>query len=404
MSMVDHEYHPNSPSAPCSPPRGHVPCPRRPLREPVATAAAAGASSTTAVPVKGKEFPPETTVCNDNSTRCFGRTLTCPAECPQFKPADPTAKGCFVDCNDRKCEGGICRHRKPNCDGNGASCYDPRFVGGDGVMFYFHGKAGGHFALVSDPNLQINAGFIGLRPAGRRRDFTWIQSLGLRFGRHSSPSPRPRRLLGPPRRPPLSLLRRPPRPPQRRPPLLLVAGAGPSPGLFVERNGAVNTVIVTLAGVFEIKASVVPVTKEDSAVHRYGVPDNDCFAHLAVQFKFFGLSESVEGVLGQTYRPGFDNPVKRGVPMPVMGGEDRYATSGLLASDCRSCIFSPAPAAAVAGSSRCLSQCSTAPVNPVADTPWFAGGEGLACTHVHVHENCMHAWLILVNKVVGLRS
>ncbi|KAJ6978298.1 hypothetical protein NC653_030010 [Populus alba x Populus x berolinensis] len=37
--------------------------------------------------------------------------------------------------------------RRPNCNGIGAACYDPRFVGGDGVMFYFHGKTNEHFSL-----------------------------------------------------------------------------------------------------------------------------------------------------------------------------------------------------------------------------------------------------------------
>nr|AAC32148.1 hypothetical protein [Picea mariana] len=59
-----------------------------------------------------------------------------------------------------------------------------------------------------------------------------------------------------------------------------------------------------------------------------------------MQFKFFNLSSTVEGVLGQTYRPNFINPVKRGVPMPVMGGEDRYATSSLYSADCKSCKYS----------------------------------------------------------------
>jgi len=34
---------------------------------------------------------------------------------------------------------------------------------------------------VSDLNLQINARFTGLRPAGRTRDYTWIQTLGVLF-------------------------------------------------------------------------------------------------------------------------------------------------------------------------------------------------------------------------------
>lgn len=58
---------------------------------------------------------------------------------------------------------------------------DPRFIGGDGIVFYFHGKSNEHYSLVSDPNLQINARFIGLRPSGRRRDYTWIHALGILF-------------------------------------------------------------------------------------------------------------------------------------------------------------------------------------------------------------------------------
>ncbi|KAL4182874.1 hypothetical protein AMTRI_Chr11g152390 [Amborella trichopoda] len=95
------------------------------------------------------------------------QTIVCLDQCPQFKPADPTAKACYVNCNSPTCEA-VCRR---NCEGTVAACYDPRFVGGDGVMFYFHGRTGGNFALVSDPSLQINARFIGLRPSHRTRDF-----------------------------------------------------------------------------------------------------------------------------------------------------------------------------------------------------------------------------------------
>ncbi|CAB4307989.1 unnamed protein product [Prunus armeniaca] len=47
----------------------------------------------------------------------------------------------------------------PNCNSPGSACYDPRFIGGDGIVFYFHGKNNQQFSLVSDRNLQINGRF-----------------------------------------------------------------------------------------------------------------------------------------------------------------------------------------------------------------------------------------------------
>eukprot|EP00257_Ricinus_communis_P023549 XP_015583563.1 uncharacterized protein LOC8277671 [Ricinus communis] len=92
----------------------------------------------------------------------------------------------------------------------------------------------------------------------------------------------------------------------------------------------------------ECRLNVVPVTKEDDRIHSYQIPSDDCFAHLEVQFKFYGLSPKVEGVLGRTYQPDFENPAKPGVAMPVVGGEDKYRTSSLLSADCGSCMFSSA--------------------------------------------------------------
>ena len=89
----------------------------------------------------------------------------------------------------------------------------------------------------------------------------------------------------------------------------------------------------------EIYVNVVSVTKEDSRIHNYQIPDSDCFAHLEVQFKFYDLSSKVEGVLGRTYQPDFENPAKLGVAMPVVGGEDRYRTSSILSADCGACLF-----------------------------------------------------------------
>lgn len=191
---------------------------------------------------------------------------------------------------------------------------DPRFIGGDGVVFYFHGKRDEHFTLVSDVNLQINSRFIGLRPEGRSRDYTWIQALGLLFGSDS-----------------FSL--------EAVPEGIFSLWESAEKSVMVERTLEKNSVLITLPEIAEISINVVPVTKEDDRIHNYHIPSDDCFAHLEVQFRFYGLSSKVEGVLGKTYQPDFQSPVKPGVAMPVLGGEDKYRTPSLLSAHCKSCIF-----------------------------------------------------------------
>ena len=171
--------------------------------------------------------------------------------------------------------------RKPNCDAPGAACLDPRFIGADGIVFYFHGKRNEHFSLVSDLNLQINARFIGLRPAGRTRDYTWIQALGILFDSHSFSleateastwngevdhlklSHNGKELIIPEGQ--------------------LSAWQSPDNDIIVQRTSSKNSVRVTLPEVAEISVNVVPVTREDDRIHNYQIPSDDCFAHLEVQ-------------------------------------------------------------------------------------------------------------------------
>ncbi|KAL8147820.1 hypothetical protein AgCh_005220 [Apium graveolens] len=229
--------------------------------------------------------------------------------------------------------------RKPNCNGNGAACYDPRFIGGDGIVFYFHGRSNEHFSLVSDHNLQINARFIGLRPEGRTRDYTWIQALGVQFGSQKLFVEATKAASWNDNIDHLKLLYNEEDVILEETPLSDWKSA--KGNIKAERISSTNDLIVSISNVLEISVRVVPVTKEDNRVHNYQTPSGDCFAHLEVQFRFFSLSPEVEGVLGRTYRPDFQNPAKTGVAMPVVGGEDKYKISSLLSSDCRKCIFSP---------------------------------------------------------------
>lgn len=230
---------------------------------------------------------------------------------------------------------------KPNCDGPGSACHDPRFIGGDGIVFYFHGKSNENFSLVSDSNLQINGRFIGHRPAGRGRDFTWIQALGILFSNsHKFSLESTKAATWNSEIDHLKFS-------YNGEDLVVSEGVlslwySPEKDLKLERVADKNAVIVTLKDSAEIMINVVPVTKEDDRVHNYLLPADDCFVHLEVQFKFFALSPMVDGVLGRTYRPDFENPAaKPGVAMPVLGGEDKYRTTSLLSADCKTCLFSP---------------------------------------------------------------
>ncbi|XP_040987004.1 uncharacterized protein LOC121234929 [Juglans microcarpa x Juglans regia] len=283
----------------------------------------------------------ETKTCTSKGSPCRFIKMPCPSQCPTSSPTNPKAKVCYVNCNSPVCQA-ECKHRKANCNAPGSGCYDPRFIGGDGIVFYFHGKSNEHFSLVSDLNLQINARFIGLRPAGRTRDFTWIQALGLLFDSNTFSLEATRAATWEDEIDRLRFT-------YNGKELMIPEGhlsvwRSPENDLRVERTSNKNSVIVILPEVAEISINVVPVTKEDDRIHNYRIPSDDCFAHLEAQFRFYGLSSKVEGVLGRTYQPDFVNPAKPGVAMPIVGGEDKYRTTSLLSADCSSCMFSPAEA------------------------------------------------------------
>jgi hypothetical protein len=218
-----------------------------------------------------------------------------------------------------------------DCGYNNYMCGDPKIVGGDGVMFYFHGYKDADFCLVSDSDLHINAHFIGKRPEGRTRDFTWVQGLGFVYGPHSltvgvkkvakwdvtvdqlefTYNGRAFELEGSSWR------------------------SDPDETMTINRVGSRNAVDVVVKDKMGVVLTALPIGHEENRVHKYGIGEDDCFAHFNMQFRFFSLSSKVNGVLGQTYQPGFVNPVKRGVAMPIMGGADRFITSSLLATDCK---------------------------------------------------------------------
>ncbi|KAJ7948601.1 Root cap/late embryogenesis-like protein [Quillaja saponaria] len=283
----------------------------------------------------------DTKTCNARRSPCFLKKVRCPPQCPSTSPSDPHAKVCFLNCDSPICQT-ECKNSKPNCNGPGSACLDPRFVGADGIVFYFHGKRNEHFSLVSDINLQINARFIGLRPAGRTRDYTWIQALGILSDSHAFSLEATTEATWDNETDHLKFSYNGQE--LAIPEGHLSAWKSPADNLRVERTSNKNSVIVTLPEVAEISVNVVPVTKEDSRIHNYQIPTDDCFAHLEVQFRFYGLSSKVEGVLGRTYQPDFENPAKPGVAMPVVGGDNMYRTTSLLSADCGVCIFSPAGA------------------------------------------------------------
>ncbi|KAL4555808.1 hypothetical protein LXL04_038436 [Taraxacum kok-saghyz] len=250
---------------------------------------------------------------NSNYPKCYAYEHVCPASCPGQ---------CEVDCVTCK---PVC-----NCDMPGAVCQDPRFIGGDGVTFYFHGKKDQDFCLVSDNNLHINGHFIGKRNKNMGRDFTWVQSIGVLFDNHKVQ---------------ISALKTSSW--DDATDRISVAFDGENIDLpktegakwqfstmSITRIEDTNHIVVEVENLFKITTKVVPITKEESRIHNYDITSDDCFAHLNLKFKFFSVTNEVDGVLGQTYKNDYVSKVKMGVLMPVMGGYSKFVSANLFAADC----------------------------------------------------------------------
>ncbi|KAM0849491.1 hypothetical protein ACQ4PT_053709 [Festuca glaucescens] len=243
--------------------------------------------------------------------------------------------GCPKQCPD-KCLA-MCKYCLTFCMCDlfpGTSCGDPRFTGGDGNTFYFHGERDRDFCIVSDTGLHINAHFIGNHNQGTKRDFTWVQALGITFGNGH------RLYIG---------ARKAAEWDEEEDHVQIALDGEPVEveaaknarwvsntvrGLSVTRIDTVNTIIVELEGVFSISVNVVPITDEDSRIHSYGKTRKDSLMHLDLGFKFHALTKGVDGVLGQTYRSDYVSKVSVMAKMPIMGGAPKYLSTGLFSTDC----------------------------------------------------------------------
>ncbi|KAK9056642.1 hypothetical protein SSX86_024004 [Deinandra increscens subsp. villosa] len=250
---------------------------------------------------------------NINYPQCYATEHVCPASCPNQ---------CVVDCVACK---PVC-----SCDMPGAVCQDPRFIGADGITFYFHGKKDKDFCLVTDNNLHINGHFIGKRNKNMGRDFTWVQSIAVLFDNHKLKISAQKTSNWNDDIDRISIT-------VDGESVFLPESEGAkwqSSTISITRIQDTNNVIVEVENLFKITAKVVPITKEESRIHNYGITGDDCFAHLDLKFKFVSLSDEVDGVLGQTYRSDYVSKVKMGVLMPVMGGDNKFTSADAFATDC----------------------------------------------------------------------
>lgn len=169
------------------------------------------------------------------------------------------------------------------------------------------------------------------------RDFTWVQALGILFDDHKLYIGAQKTSTWNDANDRLSLS-------FDDQPIELAENDGASwqsnnNDVTITRLRTTNAVEIKAEGKFKIKAVVVPITEKDSLIHKYGITQEDCFAHLDLSFKFYSLSGDVNGVLGQTYGSNYVSRVKLGVSMPVLGGEKEFYSSGIFKTDCLASKF-----------------------------------------------------------------
>lgn len=171
-----------------------------------------------------------------------------------------------------------------------------------------------------------------------KRDFTWVQSLGILFNTHTLFIGAKETSFWDNSNDRLSLA-------FNGEPIFLPDGEGnqwqssESPSVTITRSRNTNNVDIEVENLFKIKATVVPITQKDSRVHNYGITQENCFAHLDLRFKFYALSGDANGILGQTYASNYVSRAKMGVDMPVLGGEKEFASSSLFSTDCAAARF-----------------------------------------------------------------
>ncbi|KAJ0680956.1 hypothetical protein HanPI659440_Chr16g0630351 [Helianthus annuus] len=312
---------PTTPSPPTesTPPTPSSPSPKTPSPPTPSPSTPPSPPTPTPSPSPPTWFPtpppqPKKAKCkNSNYPQCYATEHVCPASCPNQ---------CTVDCVTCK---PVC-----TCDMPGAVCQDPRFIGADGITFYFHGKKDKDFCLVADNNLHINGHFIGKRNKNMGRDFTWVQSIGVLFDNHKLQINAQKTSNWNDDNDHISIT-------FDGETIFLPKTEGSkwqSSSTSISRIQDTNNIVVEVENLFKITAKVVPITTEESRIHNYGITDDDCFAHLDLKFKFFSLSDEVDGVLGQTYRSDYVSKVKMGVLMPVMGGDNKFVSANLFAADC----------------------------------------------------------------------
>eukprot|EP00271_Cylindrocystis_brebissonii_P015582 TRINITY_DN38515_c0_g1_i1.p1 TRINITY_DN38515_c0_g1~~TRINITY_DN38515_c0_g1_i1.p1 ORF type:complete len:408 (-),score=67.19 TRINITY_DN38515_c0_g1_i1:735-1958(-) len=177
--------------------------------------------------------------------------------------------------------------------------FSARIVGGDGVVFHFHGSKDKDFCLVSDGNLHINSHMIGNSDA--EHPLTWIGALGIMFGHvHLSIEAAPEAAWDPfldhlvirVNGHELNI----PAPGHKAGPLARAGVWESADDVIRITRGRVNEARIELRGTLDLRVRAETVQPSFWS-------EDSCFVHLDMEVRQLATSPDVHGVLGQTYRP-----------------------------------------------------------------------------------------------------